>query len=227
MRNTMLAMFALAALLAGCGGGGVAAPPSESPDVVVKSYMTAMLKGDTNAMVECMASAEQAETRQTLRPLDKSVAEKSQFEISETKIEGNRATVSVRLKTTDDSRPPFDLPISCVKEGAGWRVTEAAEKAAARLSEAHAALGTLKDRLRVFYVKNNNNLPNDLTLDKLLAGRALDYRYYGSFGFELKGNAQDNFKGTTFTAKPRTGVDSPVVTLTILNVQNGDSTISP
>lgn len=93
----------------------------------------------------------------------------------------------------------------------------------AKSSEARAALGTIKDRLRAKYVQNDNAVNTSWTITDLVNTAELAGKYYGSADYSqvtLTANS------ASYRAAANTTTSSPQVTLTVTSVQTGAGTIS-
>ncbi|MCC6574696.1 MAG: prepilin-type N-terminal cleavage/methylation domain-containing protein [Planctomycetes bacterium] len=93
----------------------------------------------------------------------------------------------------------------------------------AKSSEARAALGTIKDRLRAKYVQNNMTINTSWTLADIVNTTELAGKYYGSGDYSLVSLAATT---ATLRASANTNNQSPQVTLTISNITAGSVTLS-
>lgn len=92
-------------------------------------------------------------------------------------------------------------------------------------SEARAALGTIKDRVRTKFIQNNDKLDPNLRLEDLLNVVELDGQYYDrtSYGFFVR-SAED--KTACAYALHQFEGDGPQMVMEITNVQTGEATFS-
>lgn len=93
----------------------------------------------------------------------------------------------------------------------------------AKSSEARAALGTIKDRLRTKFIQNDNEVNTDWTLDDLVNVSELTGKYYHANDYCLISLAAST---ATFRANANTVTSSPQVTMSITNIQTGASTLT-
>lgn len=93
----------------------------------------------------------------------------------------------------------------------------------AKSSEARAALGTIKDRLRVKYIQNNNAVNTSWTIADLVNTTELTGKYYGAGDYSQSALAAAT---ATYVAAANTNNSSPQVTMTISNIQTGAATLT-
>ncbi|MCC6572542.1 MAG: hypothetical protein IT462_02010 [Planctomycetes bacterium] len=93
----------------------------------------------------------------------------------------------------------------------------------AKSSEARAALGTIKDRLRVKYIQNNNSVNTKWTLSDLVNTAELSGKYYGAADYSMTALAENT---ATFKAAANTQTRAPQVTMSITNIQTGAATLT-
>lgn len=93
----------------------------------------------------------------------------------------------------------------------------------AKSSEARAALGTVKDRLRTKYIQNNNTVNTSWTIADLCNTSELGGKYYGAGDYSM---ANLTNTAATLTAAANTTTGSPSVTMSITSISSGAATIT-
>lgn len=93
----------------------------------------------------------------------------------------------------------------------------------AKSSEARAALGTIKDRLRVKFIQNDNHTNTSWRLGDLINANELQGKYYGPNDYSIV-SLQDN--SAVFRAAANVQTTSPQVTMTITNTMTGRATVT-
>ncbi|MCC6572657.1 MAG: prepilin-type N-terminal cleavage/methylation domain-containing protein [Planctomycetes bacterium] len=93
----------------------------------------------------------------------------------------------------------------------------------AKAAESRAALGTIKDRLRVKYIQNNNTVNTSWTIADLVNTTELTGKYYGGSDYSMTALTATT---ATFQAAANTNNQSPQVTLAVTNIQSGQGTIT-
>lgn len=93
----------------------------------------------------------------------------------------------------------------------------------AKSSEARAALGTIKDRLRTKYIQNDNAVNTSWAIGDLVNTNELAGKYYGAADY-----SQQSLAATTasYRAAANTNNTSPQVTMSITNIQTGAASLT-
>lgn len=94
----------------------------------------------------------------------------------------------------------------------------------AKSSEARAALGTIKDRLRTRFIQNGNRVDPHWRLADLVNVSELSGKYYGADDYVV--DVPITAGGAVFRALANTATNAPQVTLTITNIQTGSATLT-
>ncbi|MCC6575295.1 MAG: hypothetical protein IT462_16085 [Planctomycetes bacterium] len=90
-------------------------------------------------------------------------------------------------------------------------------------SEARAALGTIKDRLRVKFIQNKGKADPSWKLSDLVNTSELAGQYYGAADYSLVSLTENT---AMFRAAANTNNTSPQVTMTVTNIQTGAATLT-
>ena len=94
----------------------------------------------------------------------------------------------------------------------------------AKSSEARAALGMLKDRVRVKFINNNNRVDPRWRITDIVHPAELKGKYYGPNDYEIVGEMRNDL--VVLRARANTTSGAPQVTLTMTNVGTGAATIT-
>jgi hypothetical protein len=115
----VLALFAGAVALAGCGNGG--GGDSESPEEVAQAFWTAALTGDADTSWELLSETMQSGLK------DKATWAESVQNDPNASIEAGKATIEgdtakVNIKILSSGKEVMDSDVSLVKEDGAWKV---------------------------------------------------------------------------------------------------------